>query len=204
MQIWRSTLSVPPEAGHLPLLGESNIEQSMTTKFINPTLVIAQTGLKPGDAVADLGCGNGFYVLPAAQMVGGSGTVFAVDVVESKLEATASLAKQFGHKNVRVVRADLEKPILDLAENSVDLVILGNILHEIGNREPLIKNAYRILKSGGNLLVVEWKKEVSPLGPAVEKRINQNQLEESLGRFGFVKVKDLEVDGYHYANLFTK
>src|SRR3989338_8247878 len=101
----------------------------MSSKFINPSLVVAQTGLMQGETVADLGCGNGFYVLPAAQLVGNTGTVMAVDVVESKLAATVSIANQFGYKNVRIVQADLAKPLLEIPEHSCDVAVIGNILH---------------------------------------------------------------------------
>ena len=167
-------------------------------------MVVAQTGLMQGQAVADLGCGNGFYVLPAAQMVGSSGTVFAVDVVESKLAATVSIANQFGYKNVRVVRADLSKPFLDLEENSCDLVMVGNILHEISHKDGLIRNIYRILKQGGRVMVVEWKRTPTPFGPPLSLRIDQQALEIMLMQAGLRKIKELQADGYHYAVLFEK
>jgi ubiquinone/menaquinone biosynthesis C-methylase UbiE len=157
-----------------------------------------------GQVVADLGCGSGFYVVPAAQMVGTEGIVYAVDVVESKLAATVSIANQFGHKNVRVVRADLAKPLVEIPEGSCDLVIMGNILHEIPSKDMLIKNVYRILKSGGRVMAVEWKKELTPLGPPVQNRMDQQTLELKLMGTGFRKLKDLMVDGYHYAVLFEK
>jgi len=174
------------------------------SRFINPSLVVAQTGLMQGQAVADLGCGNGFYVLPAAQMVGGEGTVFAVDVVETKLAATVSIANQFGYKNVRVVKADLAKPLLDIPENACDLVIVGNILHEISHKDALIKNIYRVLKTGGRVVAVEWKRAASPFGPPLDRRIDQQALEIMLMQAGLRKIKELEADGYHYAVLFEK
>lgn len=172
--------------------------------FINPSLVVAQTGLMQAQTVADLGCGNGFYVLPAAQMVGKEGTVYAVDVQDSKLAATISIANQFGYKNVRVVKADLEKPLLDIPENSCDLVIIGNILHEIGQKDPLIKNVYRILKTGGRVVAVEWKRTATPFGPPLEKRVDQQRLEIMLMGAGLRKEKELQADGYHYAELYEK
>jgi ubiquinone/menaquinone biosynthesis C-methylase UbiE len=173
-------------------------------KFLNPNLVIAQTGLMQGQTVADLGCGSGFYILPSAQMVGPSGAVYAVDVVESKLAATISITSQFGYKNVRIIQADLTKPLLDISENSCDLVIISNILHQIIHKEPLIRNVYRILKSPGRVLAVEWKKTATPFGPPLEKRIDQQQMEILLMQAGLRKLKELETDGYHYAVLFEK
>jgi len=176
----------------------------MATTFINPATVIAQTGIMQGEVVADLGCGSGFYVLPAAQMVGNQGTVYAVDVVDAKLAATISIANQFGYKNVRVIKADLSKPILEIPSNSCDLVIVGNILHEIGKKDELLKNIYRILKTPGRVVIVEWKKTATPFGPPLDKRIEQQTLEILLMQAGLRKSKDLQADGYHYAVLFEK
>lgn len=176
----------------------------MTTKFLNPAAVVAQSGIMQGETVADLGCGNGFYVLPAAQMVGPSGTVLAVDVQESKLAATVSISNQFGYKNVRILQADLTKPLLNIPAHSCDMVIVSNILHEIGSQAELIKNIYRILKSPGRLVAVEWKRTATPFGPPLEKRLDQQKLEILLMQTGFRKDKDLEADGYHYAVLFEK
>ncbi len=176
----------------------------MPTKFLNPAEVVAQTGLAQGQIVADLGCGNGFYVLPAAQMVGPTGTVIAVDVQTSKLAATISIANQFGYRNVRVIQANLGKPLLDIPINSCDLVIVGNILHEIKETQELIKNMYRILKSPGRVVVVEWKRTATPFGPPLENRMDQEKLEILLKMAGFRKDKDLIADGYHYAVLFEK
>ena len=172
--------------------------------FLNPAAVVAQTGLMQGQVVADLGCGNGFYVLPAAQMIGPTGTVYAVDVQTQKLAATVSIANQFGYKNVRVVQANLGKPLLDIEPNSCDLVIVSNILHQITDSEALIKNIYRILKSPGRVVAVEWKRTATPFGPPVERRLDQQKLEIMLQMAGFHKDKDLVADGYHYAVLYEK
>ena len=176
----------------------------MATRFLNPSEVVAQTGLMMGQTVADLGCGNGFYVLPAAQMVGPTGTVIAVDVQTQKLAATVSIANQFGYRNVRVMQANLAKPLLDIPMNSCDLVIVGNILHEIEEKGELIKSIYRILKSPGRVVAVEWKRTATPFGPPLERRLDQEKLEILLQQAGFRKDKDLQADGYHYAVLFEK
>jgi ubiquinone/menaquinone biosynthesis C-methylase UbiE len=174
------------------------------SQFLNPSAVVAQTGLMQGQVVADLGCGNGFYVLPAAQMIGPTGIVYAVDVQTQKLAATISIANQFGYKNVRIMQANLGKPLLDINPASCDLVIIGNILHEIDQKEELIKNVYRILKSPGRVVAVEWKRTATPFGPPIERRMDQEKLEILLQLAGFRKVKDLQADGYHYAVLYEK
>jgi len=173
-------------------------------RFIDPATIIAQMGLQNGQTVADLGCGSGFYAVAAGQRVGSTGTVYAVDVQEAKLVATQSAARQSGLKNISVLHADLDKPLLDIAENSCDALILASIIHEVESRDMLLKNAYRILKTGGRLAVVEWKKEATPLGPDIARRVGREELDQLLVKAGFRKEQDLEADNYHYAELFVK
>lgn len=174
------------------------------TKFVDPTNLIAYTGIPLGSTVADLGCGGGFFTLAAAKAVGGSGTVYAVDILEDKLSATLSSVKQAGCKNVVVVRADLEKPLQEVKEGSCDLVVLASILHEIGSRDMLIKNAYRILKTGGKVLAVEWNKESRLLGPSLDRRVAKEDLEMTFTQAGLKKERDVPADSFHYSVLYIK
>ncbi len=173
-------------------------------KFVNPTNLIAAAGVKPGDVVADLGCGSGFYTLAAARMIGNMGNVHAVDIQESKLTYTQSIARQMGFDNVMVVKADLDKPLQQIPTNSCDYAIVASIIHEIDSKEALIKNAYRILKTGGKALAVEWKKEYTIFGPNLEKRVSGPDLEGMMIRAGFHKEADIPADKFHYAMLFIK
>lgn len=161
-------------------------------------------GLKAGQSVADFGSGSGFFAVAAAKFVGNTGMVYAIDVQEAKLTATQSAATQQGFKTVQVVKADLEKPLLDVEPTSCDAVIMASILHEVTSREMLLKNAYRVLKTGGKILAVEWKPDHTPFGPELDKRIHPETLEQELLQLGLKKIKNIPADIYHYALLFEK
>ncbi|HMQ01704.1 MAG TPA: methyltransferase domain-containing protein [Candidatus Doudnabacteria bacterium] len=173
-------------------------------KFVNPQKIVGQVGLKPGDRVTDLGCGSGFYTTAAAKLVGNTGRVAAIDVQESKLTATKSITMQTNLQNVEVYKADLEKPLDVLPHGGENVVIMASIIHEVKNREALIRNAYALLESGGKLLVVDWKAETSPFGPAMEKRVSEKEIRHELEGVGFRHSKDLDADLYHYAMVFEK
>lgn len=173
-------------------------------KFINPQNVVAQMGLKPGQTVADFGSGAGFFTIAASKMVGNTGTIYAVDVQRSKLTATFSAASQQGYKNVQIVQANLDQPISEIEDGSCDAVIMASILHEIKDRSMLLQNAYRVLKTGGHILAVEWKAQHTIFGPALEKRISEQDLEQQLTSLGLHKVKSIPADLFHYALLFKK
>jgi ubiquinone/menaquinone biosynthesis C-methylase UbiE len=173
-------------------------------KFINPQTVVAQMGLTPGQTVADFGSGSGFFAIAAAKMVGNTGTVYAVDVQQAKLTATYSAASQQGYKNIQLVLADLDQPIKGVADASCDAVIMASVLHEVKNREMLLKNMHRILKTGGLVLAVEWKVEHTIFGPPLDQRIPEHELEQELAKLGLHKVKSIPADMAHYAAVFQK
>lgn len=161
-------------------------------------------GLKAGNKVTDFGCGSGFYTLAAGKIVGNTGRVAAVDVQDTKLAATKSIAIQNGLHNVEVYQADLEKPFDKVSHGGEDAVMLASILHEVNDRHALLKNAYALLRSGGLLLTVDWKDEHSPFGPAMSKRISEHDLRAELEQLGFRHIQDLNGDVYHYAMVFEK
>lgn len=173
-------------------------------KFVNPQKIIGQFGLKPGDKVTDLGCGSGFYTLPTAKIVGNTGRVAGIDVQEAKLTATKSISLQNNLHNVEVYKADLEKPLDVLPHGGENAVIVASIIHEVKDRAALLQNAYALLATGGRLLVVDWKAETSPFGPAMDKRVPEKEIRQELESAGFKHVKDLDADLYHYAMIFQK
>jgi ubiquinone/menaquinone biosynthesis C-methylase UbiE len=173
-------------------------------KFIDPGTVVSYVGLKTGNVVADLGCGAGFFAVAAARVVGNSGTVYAVDVQDSKLAATQSAAKQYNLNNIITMKADLDKPFLEVPEGQCDVVIMASILHEIDSREELLKNVYRLLKTGGKILAVEWKKVQTPFGPDMAKRLSPEELAAELTALGIKHEAEVPADSYHYASVFIK
>lgn len=174
------------------------------SQFTNPNNIVASMGLSRGDVVADFGCGSGYYVVPAAQVVGQDGLVYAVDIQSSMCAVTQSSAKMHNLKNVRVVQTDLTQPLKEIDATSCDAVIVGSVLHQVGNAELVLRNAYKVLKTGGKLLVIEWKPELTTFGPPMEKRIPQKDLEKALQILGLKKDKEINTDSFHYALVFSK
>lgn len=174
------------------------------SQFTNPNNIVASMGLQRGDTVADFGCGSGYYVVPAAQMVGVDGVIYAVDVQASMCAVTQSSAKMHNLKNVRVVQADLTAPLKEIEATSCDAVIIGSVLHQVENAELVLRNAYKLLKTGGKLLVIEWKPELTTFGPPMEKRIPQKDVEKALTSLGLKKDKEINTDSFHYALVFIK
>ncbi len=176
------------------------------TELIDAVRFLEQGGVTEGAVVAELGCGtSGHFVFPAAHLTGPQGKVYAVDILKSVLEAVKSRGKLEGVDNVETVWADLERRGgLNIAPGSVDLVLALHILGQVKEKEILLSEAARVLKQGGILLVADWKKTASPLGPPVEKRIDPAIVKELVNKAGFDMTNEFGVGLYHFGIKFKK
>ena len=172
--------------------------------FVDPIKILALAGFQKGQTIADFGSGNGFYPVAAAKLVGDQGTVYAVDVKPESLEATTSAAKHENLKNIYTLHHDLEQPGVPIEENSCDSVILAGIMHLSKVQKNVLRETYRILKSGGSIIVIEWKKEALPFGPNIANRIAEEEMQDLLTQAGLKFNKEIPADTFHYALIFNK
>ncbi len=167
-----------------------------------PEEVMARLGLKPGDAVADIGAGSGYFTVRLARAVGPSGKVYAVDINPGMLEYVQHRAKEEHLENIQTVLADPHDP--KLASASVDLIFICDTLHHISEREKYYPLLARALKPGGRLVDVDFHKRPLPIGPPVEMKISRAALTEEVKPAGFHLVKDYEFLPYQYFVIFAR
>lgn len=163
-------------------------------------------GLKPNQIVSDLGAGSGFYALATAKIVGSHGEVHVVDIKEAALDHLTSEARMRGIKNIKTYIADLDEPKIPsrIPAGESDMVVLANIMHEIGSAKNLLAHAYALLKTGGSLVVVDWNDQPSPIGPEASKRLHPTQIKKDIEACALKFVKNIETDPYHFAMVFSK
>lgn len=176
------------------------------TELINPIMVLEGAGIREGMSVADLGCGTtGHFVLPAARLVGPDGVSYAVDIQKSVLDSVRSRAELAGLSNVKLVWGDIERPRgVKIQDSSVDIVLIINNMFLADNRVLMAKEAGRILKRDGKLVVVDWKLTSAPFGPSPQTRISKEAVTQVMAQAGFKKVSEFTPGEYHYGILFEK
>lgn len=118
--------------------------------FRNEKKEVLLTGAEEGNVVLDYGCGIGFNTIPAAEIVGEKGKVYALDIHPCTIETVEKEIRKRGLTNVETILSDLDTGIPD---ESVDVVLLYNVLPMIEDRPALIRELYRVLKQGGILSV---------------------------------------------------
>lgn len=176
------------------------------SEFLDAGTILEKAGIGADMTVADFGCGSsGYFSIEAAKRVGKNGTIYAVDILKPTLEAVQSKARLIGLKNVKTVWANLEKyNSTKIPDYTVDVVLIKNMLWQSRNHAEVIKEAERILKPGGKILVVEWKKNASPVGPPIAHRVDRSEVEKLALQFNWKEVKYLDLGTYYYGLIFSK
>ena len=167
--------------------------------FLNPEKIISNLSLKENMSVADFGCGSGGWSIPLAKKIK-DGQIYAIDVTEESLSALKSKITSERVANIRTIRADIEKGST-LRNDFLDMVILSNILFQVENKEDVVKEAYRVLKEGGRMIVVDWFPEAAG-GP--ENRISSEDVKRIAQEKGFNFNKEVDAGVYHYAHIYEK
>ncbi len=187
----------PPESASQYI---KSLEDPGRDAWQQPEAVIDSLGIRPGDDVADLGAGSGYFTMRLAQAVGATSNVYAVDVDPQMLEYIARRAEEEQLENIQTILAAPHDPKLGSA--SVDLIFICNTLHHISDRERYYSLLARALKPGGRLVNIDFQKRASPVGPSLEMRIARKDAIKELEAAGFRLIKEFDFLKYQYFLVF--
>ncbi len=188
-----------------PTTLRSSEPASNTSGFLQPERMIPRLEVRPGMQVADFGCGSGHFSIPLARSVGELGKVFSIDVQKQSIDLIKSRANLEHLLQIETIWADLEGPQgSHLHENSIDFVVVSNILFQVERKDNVINEAYRILKPGGCLVMIEWDDTPFPAGPAPELRIAKKTARLLAEGSHFTMEKEFDAGSHHYGLLFRK
>ncbi len=164
----------------------------------NPEEILGSINLRPDYIAADLGCGSGFLTIPLSRKVK---KVYGIDIQNEMLEFLQQKIQKQKIRNIETLLS--EKNEIPLDNESVDLLISVNTLHEFGDKEKVIEEMRRVLRHDGKALIVDYKKEDTGFGPPVTIRVSKQQAKLLFERKGFTILKfgDLE---YHYLIVFRR
>jgi ubiquinone/menaquinone biosynthesis C-methylase UbiE len=110
--------------------------------------ILKEVGIKSGSRVLDFGCGPGSYVPGISEMVGPSGKIYALDIHPLAVKSVQRLASKRGLANVETVLSDCRT---GLPDDSIDVVLLYDIYHDVAEPEAVLRELHRILKPDGML-----------------------------------------------------
>ncbi|MBK5246078.1 MAG: class I SAM-dependent methyltransferase [Peptostreptococcaceae bacterium] len=177
--------------------------EEMWSEFFNPQTILEQMQLTSElENVVDLGSGYGTFSIPAAQIV--SGTIHAFDIEPKMIDLLESKADQLQIKNIELHLRDFIANGSGLADNSMDYVMLFNILHH-SNPKQILDETYRILKPGAKAGIIHWRSDIpTPRGPALDIRPRPGQCKQWAVESGFIISKELLLEPFHFGIIIQK
>lgn len=173
--------------------------------FAHPIKNVAALGIEPGMKVADFGAGSGAYVFALAEVLHGSGTVFAIDIQKDLLRRIKNEAARRNFPHVEIVWGDLEEEGGSKFDNAtLDLVLLSNILFQVRHRGVLMQEAARIVRNGGRVAIIDWSESFGGLGPHPDHVVSREEALRLAEETGLVLLKEFPAGAHHYGLLFRK
>jgi ubiquinone/menaquinone biosynthesis C-methylase UbiE len=147
-------------------------------------------GVKPGQTVCDMGCGNGFYTLQLARLVGPRGRVYAVDIQPEMLQMLARNAAEARLANIRPVLGTPIDP--RLPAGSIDMMLCVDVYHEFSHPEAMLGKIKESLAPDGQLVLVEFRGEdpAVPIKPL--HKMTKAQVRAELEPAGFEMVREFD------------
>lgn len=174
--------------------------------FLDARRVLRDIGLSEGQVVLDAGSGSGHFSKAASNLVGPGGTVWALDSDQPSLDQLTRDIFTSGIRNIRPLLADLAGP-LPVKSGSVDLCLLVNVLHGLAwdkTAPGALGELARVLKPGGRLAVVEFKKMQMDFGPPLEVRLEPGDVERLAAPAGLTTERNFDAGPYSHAVIFRK
>ena len=170
-------------------------------KWMDPEAILARIGVKQGTIFADIGCGGGFFALPAARIVGYNGRVLGVDRDVRSVNAVLESASKEKLDNLQLAAGRAEDIVL--CSHCADVVFFGMDLHDFDDASAVLRNARKTIKPSGILVNLDWKKETMRFGPPLEKRFDEEKAKKLIEGAGFA-VESISGSGpFHYLILAT-
>ena len=139
--------------------------------------------LRGGMTVCDMGCGNGFYALQMARLVGEKGSVLAVDIQPEMLRLLQARAVEAGQTNIKEILGTPTDP--KLPAHTVDLILCVDVYHEFSHPQEMLAAMRRALKPTGRLVLVEFRAEdpdvpIKPLHKMSEAQVKKEMAVQPL------------------------
>ncbi len=176
------------------------LEDPKRDEYQKPMEVIGALGLKEGEVVADIGAGSGYFAFRFAHHVGDTGKVYAVDINPDMILYMNRRIRDLRIQNVVTVLAEPGDPLL--ADASVDRIFICDTWHHIENRPEYLARLKKVLKPGGQIIMIDFQKRDLPVGPPLSMKIAREDLVKEMEAAGFGVAREYTFLPYQYFLVF--
>lgn len=173
-------------------------ENEERLKELSPIETLKRAGFKDEMVLCDIGAGTGVFAIPAAEM--STNKIYALEKSSDMIKILNERIIEKDLKNLRVEK--VESDIFPIKDNICDFLILITVLHHIEDKKTMIGEIRRMSKEKGRLLVIEFHKRETKMGPPIEIRISQKELREFAEEYSLKILNNFELGDNFYGYLF--
>lgn len=177
------------------------LEDPKRDAYQKPHEVIHALDLKPGEVIADIGAGSGYFTFHLARHVGDNGKVYAVDVSPDMILHMNRRIRELKANNVITLLADPDDPLLP--DRSVNRFFFSDSWHHIENQAKYLSLMKRMLKPGGEIVMIDFHKKELPVGPPMNMKIGREEVIKQLESNGYRFIKEHTFLPYQYFLVFV-
>jgi len=177
------------------------LEDPKRDAYQKPQDVMGALGLRPGEVIADIGAGSGYFTFRLAHHVGHTGKIYAVDVSPNMILHINRRIRESKATNVVSILADPDDPLLPDA--SVNRFFFSNSWHHIENQTKYLSLMKKMLKPGGEIIIIDFHKKELPVGPPMEMKIAREDLIKQMESNGFRLTREHTFLPYQYYLVFV-
>ena len=171
-------------------------------KDLPPDKILQDIGVERGSLFVDVGCGTGHFSLPALDIVGKEGKVYALDVSQEMLDSLIDKSGSPKGSNLKTLRSR-EYEFL-LSAEIADYVLMSSVLHEVDNPTRFLEEGIRVLKKQGKIIVIEWIKADMDSGPPKEHRISLDETKKIVNDLGLAVIRASNINEKYYMIVCEK
>ncbi|MBS4539550.1 class I SAM-dependent methyltransferase [Clostridium sp. D2Q-11] len=179
---------------------KEKLDSEKRREIFKPNEILNKLLLQKGYDVADIGCGTGFFSIPAAKIIGENNKVYASDISEEMLDVVKEKIEKENINNIELIKGtEYDSPV-----GEVDYIILSNIFHEVADKDKFLKNYLAYLRNNGLISFIEWKKKDTEEGPPYKDRLDSEELISIVEEKGLVVVDKIDINETHYGLVVRK
>jgi ubiquinone/menaquinone biosynthesis C-methylase UbiE len=177
------------------------LEDPKRDAYQKPHEVIHALGLKPGELIADIGAGSGYFTFHLARHVGVKGKVYAVDISPDMILHINRRIRDTHATNVVSILADPDDPLLP--DQSVNRFFICDVWHHVENQTKYLSLVKKMLRPGGEVIIIDFHKKELPFGPPLQMKIAREDLIKQMATNGFRLTKEHTFLPYQYFLIFA-
>lgn len=177
-------------------INKEKLDNPWRREILPPKETLKRLGLKEEDSMADIGCGIGYFTIPAAEIINSNNKAYGLDILEEMLEEIKSRSDEKNINNIETIKT--EEYDLKLEDETATFALMVNVLHEVKDKIRMLKEINRILKVKGKITIIEFEKKETKQGPPLDHRISFEEVSALLEGEGFKVAEKYEFGDTFY------